>query len=181
MKKIQYIFFVLCLALCFSCAVDESCRTNRSVLLDLGLYHVTDNDTIRQTTAMTIDSLTVKALKLDASTGKYLYMDSVLYNNEHSVSKIDLPLHKFELQSVYEITFNRTFVVSKGDTLSWLNKKDTLTIDHANTDQYLSLDCGCIKVHTIDAAHITKHFVDSIHVINPKVNNINVENIQIYK
>jgi len=87
MKKTQYILFVLCMGLCFSCAVDESCRTNQSVLMDIGMYHVTQTDTSRTVASMSIDSITVRGLKYDAATKKYSYMDSVLYNNLKTILK----------------------------------------------------------------------------------------------
>jgi len=181
MKVLQYICFIFCLLFCLSCASDESCRTDRSVLLDLVNYHVTDNDTTRTTATMNIDSLTVKALKLDTLTGKYAYLDSIIYNNQKTVGNINLPLNNFARESIYEITFNKTIVTGKKDTISFKNTKDTLTILHENKDNYISLECGCIKVHSIDTAIITKHFVDSIRIINHTVNNINAENIRIYK
>jgi hypothetical protein len=173
MKKIQYIIFLLCLIVGFSCAVDESCRTNRSVLLELGMHHVDKVNTSTTVATMTIDSLTVRGLVQDTQTGEYLNvkLDSI-YKNAKTIDKINIPLHKFEPISIYEITFNSKTIK---------NVKDTLTVIHENTDKYLSLECGCIKVHSIDTAFITHNFVDSVRIINHKVNNINAENIQIYK
>jgi hypothetical protein len=168
MKKTQYIFYILCLIATLSCATDEQCRTNRIVTLELGLYHVATTDTTRISSAASIDSLTVKGLIQDTLTGKYTYSDSILYNNSKKVSKIYLPLNKFKTSTSFELTFDTT--------------KDTLTILHQNINDYLSLDCGCIKIHSIDTAFITnKHFVDSIRIINHTVNNVNAEHIQIYK
>ena len=168
MKNQLYLLFIFCILLIASCAVDDQCRSNRFVLMELGVYHVTYNDTtkIRTTVVRSGDSLTVKALKKDSITGKVIYLDSILYNNL-KVNKLNLPLHKFENESMYEITFNTI--------------KDTLTIVHENTDDYLSLECGCIKIHSIDTAFITKHFADSIQIINHKVNNVKAENIKIFK
>jgi hypothetical protein len=182
MKKIQYITLLLCLIVGFSCAVDESCRTNRSVLMQFGLHHVNLTDTSRTVAAMTIDSLTVRGLVVDTLTGNYLNqsLDSV-YKNLKLINIINVPLHKFERMSVYEITFNDKIITGNKDTLKFINKKDTLTILHENFDKYLSLECGSIKVHSIDTAYTTHHFIDSIRIINHKVNNINLENIQIYK
>ncbi|HJV78223.1 MAG TPA: DUF6452 family protein [Paludibacter sp.] len=185
MKNFQYILFFLCLIAGFSCAVDESCRTNRSVLMDIGVYHVNKTDTSKTVTAMSIDTLTIKGLKFDSSAKKYIYVDSILYNKAQTVNKINLPLHSFESTSVFEATFTiRKItinpVTSKNDT-TYITKNDTLTVLHQNTDKYLSLECGSIKIHSVDTILTTNNFIDSIRIINRKVNNINVENIQIYK
>ena len=186
MKKAQYIILILSLFVGFSCAVDESCRTNRSVLMDLGMYHVTKTDTSKVTASFSFDSLTVRGLKYDNTANKYVYTDSILYNNEKSISKINLPLHSFESTSVFEVTFNgktikANVVTNKNDTTVYVNKKDTLIVTHQNTDKYLSLECGSIKIHSVDTILTTKNFIDSIRIVNRKVNNINVENIKIYK
>jgi len=186
MKKTQYIVFTLCLIAAFSCAVDESCRTNRSVLMDLGMYHVNKTDTSTITTAFSFDSLTVRGLKYDNAVNKYVYTDSILYNNAKAISKINLPLHSFESTSAFEVTFNGKIiktntVTNKNDTTVYVNKKDTLTVTHQNMDKYLSLECGRIKIHSVDTILTTNNFIDSIRITNRKVNNINVENIKIYK
>lgn len=186
MYKIKNIIFILCLLAGFSCAVDEQCRTNRSVFMGLGIYHVNKTDTSRTVIPMNIDSLTVIGLKQDTLTGKYVNMDTI-YKNAKVISKINLPLHKFENISIYEISFNSKIIINKNDTLKFTNKKDTLKILHENKDKYLSLECGSIKVHFIDTAFNTHNFVDSIRIINHKVtnilklNNTNAEHIQIYK
>ena len=186
MKKIQYLIFLLCAVVGFSCSVDEGCRTSRSVFLELGIYHVNKTDTSRIVSAMYIDSLTVRGLKFDSLSKKYVYVDSIIYNRMRGLSKINLPLHNFEPISIFEITFNnktitKNILTGKNDTTLILNKKDTLTISHENKDDYLSLECGTIKIHSIDTANIIKHFADSIKIINRIVNNVNAENIQIYR
>ncbi len=185
MKKIQYIILLLCLIVGFSCAVDESCRTNRSVLMDVGMYHVNKTDTSKTITSMNIDILTVKGLKFDSVANKYVYADSILYNHATNIAKINLPLHSFESTSVFEATFNTRKitlnpVTNKNDT-TYTIKNDTLTVLHQNIDKYLSLECGSIKIHSVDTILTTNNFIDSIRIVNRKVNNINVENIKIYK
>ena len=150
------------------------------------MYHVTQTDTSRTAASMSIDSITVRGLKYDAATKKYSYMDSVIYNNLKTITKIDLPLHSFESTSAFEVTFNSkkittNTVTNKNDTILYLNKRDTLIVTHQNTDKYLSLQCGSIKVHSIDTILTTNNFIDSIRITNRKVSNINVENIKIYK
>lgn len=146
-----------------SCATDEQCRKDRYVKLQLGTYHVTYNEITktRTTTAMSIDSITVKGIKID----------SILYNNKKKLSSLTLPLNKLDSfnESKFQITFN--------------NITDTLTITHQNKNQYLSLECGCIKVHTLDTVLTTNHFIDSVHISVHDVNTLTSakEHIKIYK
>lgn len=177
MKKYHYIVFLLCILLSTSCVVDEQCRQNTQVQLEVGFYHVKKSitqDTIT-TSTLTIDTLTVKGLKFDSINSKYILADSILYNNSRLESSLLLPLHKFENVSKYQITFK-----TKIDTVKVV-KIDTLTVLHQNTNDYLSLECGCIKIHSIDTVFTTNHFADSIRIVNHNVNNINAENIRIYK
>lgn len=152
-----------------SCTVDEQCRRNKIVEMGIGFYHVVKNDSTKivTTTSLSIDSLTIKGLKYDSIAQNYVYVDSNLYIKSKLTSKIYLPLHKFKVESKYEVTFNQT--------------KDTITVLHENADQFLSLECGCIKIHTIDTVLTTNHFVDSIRIINHNVNTNNAENIHLFK
>jgi hypothetical protein len=94
--------------------------------------------------------------------------DSVLYNNKKSITSISLPLQKMKDTTQFVIRFN--------------NVKDTLTVVHNNTQQYLSLECGCLITHQLDSTKTstTKHKVKKIKV---KYNNVSTtarENLQIY-
>jgi len=187
MKIFKHITLIICLISAFSCAVDESCRTNRSVLLQMDMYQITKNSTLNTITetAFNLDSVTVKGLKLDTINNKFSTLDSILYNNSKSISTINLPLHSFESSTIFELTFNskkvrQNPVTNKNDTTRYINTKDTLTIYHKNMNDYLSLECGSIVIHSIDTAIVTNHFVDSIRISNHLVNNINAENIKIF-
>jgi hypothetical protein len=152
-----------------ACTTDEQCRTNKDVEMGIGFYHVVIDDSTKIITlsSLSIDSLTIKGLKYDSLNLKYFYADSIPYNNSKSISKIYLPLHKFNVESKYEVTFNQT--------------RDTITVLHENIDDYLSLVCGCMIIHNIDTVLTTNHFLDSIQIINHNVNTNNVENIHFYK
>lgn len=169
MKLFQQILILYCFVNLTSCIVDEQCRQNKNVALYAGFYHVVKNQTtgIITKSTLTIDSLTIKGLKFDSIYSKYVYVDSILYNKTKSINKINIPLHKFVNVSKYEVTFN--------------TKIDTVTILHTNSDEYLSLECGCLKTHVIDSVQTTNHFIDSIKISNNNVNTNNAENIRIYK
>ncbi len=169
MKKYIFIILIFPLLLNTSCATDETCTQTKYVKLIAGFYHVNHDDiaNINTISALNIDSLTVQGLQLDSLTGQYHLVDSLLYNNQKNVSSIDLPLNNLAILSRFKLKFN--------DTL------DTMTIYHTNLNDYLSLECGCIKTHTIDTVTMTNHFIDSVRIIIHDVNNINAENIRLYK
>lgn len=148
MKHIINIVFLLVILVAASCNNDEQCRKDRYVKMQVGVYHVTYNPTTKTRTAayLSLDSLTVKGIGVD----------SILYNNTKRISSITLPLNKQDTESKFQVTFNNT--------------TDTVTILHTNYDTYLSLECGCIKTHTVDSVITTNHFLDSasisIHDVN---------------
>ena len=169
MKITHFITCFISVLVIASCAIDEQCRQNKNVQLGATFYHITKNQitgTISNTSLM-IDSITVTGLKYDTINNKYI-AESVLYNNSKTKSNIYLPLHKFENTSKYEVVFN--------------NVIDTLTVLHRNINQYLSLECGCMIVHSIDTVLTTNNFkIVSIRIINHDVKTENAENIRIYK
>ena len=157
---------MICLS---SCIVDEQCRQNKNVELGITFFHVNKNITsgLITKTALSIDSITVKGLNFDSINKKYIYIDSIIYNNAKLINNVYLPLQKFKISTKYELKFNL--------------KIDTITILHSNSDEYLSLECGCIKIHNIDTITTTNHFIDSVSIINHSVKTNNAENIRIYK
>ncbi|MDP4238888.1 MAG: DUF6452 family protein [Bacteroidota bacterium] len=111
--------------------------------------------------------MSVQGLIIDSLTGQYHLVDSILYKNKKNISSIDLPLNNNSSQSKFKLKFNTTL--------------DTMTIYHTNLNDYLSLECGCIKTHSIDTIITTNHFIDSVRIIIHDVNTYNAENIRLYK
>lgn len=167
MKKSIFIVLILSALFNFSCVTDESCTQITYVKLTAGFYHVIPNDTTNINTLipLSIDSLTVQGLTID-STGHYHLVDSILYNHQTETT-INLPLNNFSPKSIFKIKFNSIL--------------DTMTIYHANLNDYLSLECGCIVTHSIDTVIMTKHYIDSVRIKIRDVNTINAENIRLYK
>jgi len=169
MRYFHIIFLLISIFLIQSCVVDEQCRQNKYVEMKVDFFHVkasAKRDTVTIST-LTIDSITVRGLAYNTTTSKYEAKDSIIYNDSKSVSTIDLPLHKLSTISKYQIKLNAI--------------TDTLTVVHTNTDSYLSLECGCLKFHTINSVASTRHFVDSVSISNSNVNTSHAENIRIYK
>ena len=146
-----------------SCTNDQSCTQDRIAKMGVGFYTHALIDTTKQiyaTRAINLDTLSVRGLSANGT-----LIDSILYKSK-SIQKIYLPLNKFESSSKFVLTFKTA--------------KDTIEVLHTNTDYYLSLECGCMKVHSIDTVLTTTHLVDSIKIINHKVNATNAEHIQIF-
>ena len=132
--------------------------------MGVGIYTKTLNPTTNLYTSSTlsIDSISIQGL--DTLGG---LVDSLLYDNSKKISKLSLPLNKFVPVSSFKVTFN--------------DVNDTVRILHSNSDLYLSLECGCLKVHNIDTVLTTNHFIDSVKIQQHNVININAEHLQIYK
>ena len=169
MKKSIFIVLLFSILLNLSCSTDETCTQTKYVKLTAGFYHVSLNDATKAliTTSFQIDSISVQGLLFDSVTSKYHLVDSLLFNNNKKLSTINLPLNNFSTQSKFRFTLNSII--------------DTLTIYHTNLNDYLSLECGCIKTHSIDTVITTHHFIDSVQIKIHDVNTTNGENIRIYK
>lgn len=131
--------------------------------MGVGLYTKTLNTT---TSAYTVTSLSIDSINIQGLDTMGVLVDSLLYNKTKKISKLYLPLNKFVPVSRFVVTFNKTI--------------DTVSILHSNSNMYLSLECGCLKVHTIDTVITTNHFIDSVSIKNHNVININAEHLQIY-
>ena len=146
-----------------SCTNDESCTQDRIAKMGVGFYTRALTDTLRKvytTRAINLDTLSVRGLAANGS-----LIDSILYKSK-AIQNIYLPLNKFENSSKFVLTFKTA--------------KDTIEVLHTNTDYYLSLECGCIKVHSIDTVLTTTNLIDSVKIINHKVNATNAEHLQIF-
>ena len=163
MKKNTYLLLIAFVLLGISCTSSENCTEDRTAKMGVGFYTRTLTNTTKQgytTTAKSLDTLSVRGL---AANGTLL--DSILYKSK-DIQKIYLPLNKFESSSKFVLTFKTA--------------KDTIEVLHTNTDYYLSLECGCMKVNAIDTVLTTTHSVNSVKIINHKVNATNAEHIQIF-
>lgn len=147
MKHITNIILLLAIIVTTACNNDEQCRKDRYVKMQAAVYHVTYNPTTKTRAAayLTVDSMTIQGIGVD----------SILYNKK-KMSSMTLPLNKFQTASQFQVTFN--------------DVTDTVTILHSNYDTYLSLECGCIKTHTIDSVITTNHFLDSASITIHDVN-----------
>ncbi|MEI7503148.1 MAG: DUF6452 family protein [Paludibacter sp.] len=163
MKHILYLLLISFFIFGISCTGDEECRKDKYVKMGVGFYARTLSTT---TNKYTVSSLSIDSLSVQGIDTAGLLKDSFIYNKSKKISKIYLPLNKFVEVSRFQVEFNKTV--------------DTVTITHTNSVMYLSLECGCLKVHSIDTVLTTNHFIDSVSIKIHNVNNINAEHLQIY-
>ena len=52
--------------------------------------------------------------------------------------------------------------------------------NYHNTDEYMSLECGCVRTHSIDTVLTTNHIIEKIQLSKPIINTTYVENIKIF-
>ena len=163
MKQNTYLLLIAILILGISCTSSEDCTEDRIAKMGVGFYTRALTDTLRKvyaTRAINLDTLSVRGLAANGT-----LIDSILYKSK-AIQNIYLPLNKFENSSKFVLTFKTA--------------KDTIEVLHTNTDYYLSLECGCIKVHSIDTVLTTTNLIDSVKIINHKVNATNAEHLQIF-
>lgn len=136
----------LCLTLWFqACTPDDQCRKESIVNMEITFYN---DSTLKKAS---VDSITIYGVD----------NDSILYNNQKSVSSVALPLQKTKNETQYVFTNGKY--------------TDTLTIQHTNSDNFISIECGCFVYHNITDVHSKKTWIDSIAVINPDVTTTNYE------
>jgi len=160
MKKVN---FWLILALLFgigwsSCSTEETCRKSKTVLLGAKLYQDTLNTKTNQYVTL--------SYKADSLTSLGVGVNMYIYKSAKDLSEIKLPLDKLQTQSRFSIKFNEIY--------------DTITVVYHNTDEYMSLECGCVRTHTIDTVLTTNHFIEKILLSKPIINTTYVENIKIF-
>ncbi len=159
--KTKYIFSITAILLLMlgfeACVQDDTCRKSRIVEAGMTFYL----DTINAQTGrwvelkISIDSLWVNGVGND----NFLY-------KKKPIGNFRVPLN----QLAEECKFN----------LRMSHISDTITIVYKNQLEFLSLECGSIRTHTIDTVYTTGHFIDSVTIINRIVNTQHVENIKLH-
>ena len=160
MKIIYYISLLITVFLfvtLISCETDETCRKSRTVESGVTFYLDSINKTTgnRVLVKLPIDSLWVNGIGVD----------SLLYEKS-KVNSIKLPLNQFAEESKFRMKINQVV--------------DTITVRYKNQIEFLSLECGSIRTHTIDTVLTSGHFIQSVVIINPIVNTFAIENIQLF-
>lgn len=163
-KYLLLITLVISLAIT-ACNNDETCRQIRYAGVNIRFF----NDTINTKTEDTVEvaasfsSVLAHGIKSDL-----IDVDSII---KSSGTGIQLPLNQLTPVSKFAFKLNT-------------NIYDTLTIYYTNKYQYLSLECGTMRVHHLDSTLISKKYFYKVKIENPEVNvtttSSNVKNISIH-
>ena len=159
MSKLKYILFLILVLTLAACMPDKECRQTESVRCVIVFSCdslVSNEDTTYTATFTTIDSVTVQGVDVD----------SVLYDNRKSVSKLSLPLRSDTTETQYSLTLN--------------SKTETLVIKHQNNEYFVSLACGCFVFHEVDTAYGSSGLITNSEVLNTAVQNVEQDNIRLY-
>lgn len=107
----------------------------------------------------TLDSLTLVAVNTVKG-------DSILKNNVKTVANFTAPLALANKQTVFVLKYTRAL-------------RDTLWINHSNTEHFVSMSAGIAVYHNIESVKHTSHAIKEIQIINPRVDTNEKENIRI--
>lgn len=138
------------------CEPDSECRQTATINCKVVFACDSLNADSVKVNFKTIDSLSVWGVGCD----------SMLYDNPKNVSSLLLPLRG-------DTTITKFLMLLHGST-------DTLTIYHQNTNNFISLACGCFIYHTIDTVMCSSNLVDSVEILNTAVENYEQDNVKLY-
>ena len=148
--KYNILIFITLSILFFACNNDETCRKVRYVGMNVTFYTDTINiktdDTVQ--VAQSFDSIRAHGIKSDL-----IDIDSII---KSSGKTIQLPLNQLNPTSKFAIKCNKSLF-------------DTLTVYYTNNYQYLSLECGTIRVHHLDSVLTKKSYFYKVKIENPEV------------
>ena len=102
-----------------------------------------------------------------------LGIDSVLYDSVTD-SRFALPLSKLDSQTVFLIDQIKTL---DGDTIF---VEDTLWIEHVNSLDFVSLECGCASIFDVKSVRYSVNMIDSVKLIDGHVDRTRVNNLKIF-
>ena len=160
-KKLTYILILFCLVACSS---GDSCMQDLNFSMKAEIYRmVFDNSTEQFVTEKYPISVTMSGLE----------RDSLIYDS-YSTSTLSFPLKK--LDSISSFLFTTELKVDTGSIICI----DTIDVHHINTEEFISLECGCIVKNSIVGIAHTTNRIDSIVVVSPEVNLQSTNNIKIY-
>ncbi|OQC02816.1 MAG: hypothetical protein BWX77_00993 [Bacteroidetes bacterium ADurb.Bin090] len=137
-----------------ACVGNPNCYESKEVLVYCGFY----------------SSETGKAGSIEKVSVRGLGSDSLIYNDK-TLSKLALPLRSDAQESVFIIEIEQSSIVFR----------DSLSLSHTNNEWFISMECGCIVLHTLlDARPGGASFIDSVCIVNPEIKNAVTEHVKIY-
>ena len=162
---IKKLFLSILILICLiSCSSDDSCMQELNFSMKAEVYRMVFDTSIEQ--------FVPEKYSVPVSL-QGLGCDSLLYDST-STSTLNIPLQKLDNISSFVLT-----TTIQVDT-NYVTTADTIDFYHVNTEEFISLECGCIVMNNITGVAQTTHHIDSIVVVSPEVNLQSVNNIKIY-
>ena len=162
MRK-AFIYILLVVGL-MSCTSEENCMQDLKFSMKAEIYRMVFDTSIEQ--------FVPEKYSLPISLNG-LGRDSLLYDSTFT-STLNIPLQK--LDSISSFVLTTTIQV---DT-SYVTTKDTIDFHHTNSEEFISIECGCIVTNLLTGVAQTTHHIDSIIVVSPEVDLQSKNNIKIY-
>lgn len=161
MKKFRFIWTTLaCACLGLLAIFAQSCNEETCIRNDRGYMGITcksdDNGS-----DVTINQLTVTAFDTD----------SVLINQESSVSSLSLPVDETRDSTVY------VFQYTSSDNIV---SRDTLHIYYTRTPVFISMECGNAIYCDISEVKHTENQLVRVELVNNKIKETDAHNISLY-
>ena len=160
-RVLGYILLVVGL---MSCTSEENCMQDLKFSMKAEIYRMVFDTSIEQ--------FVPEKYSLPISLNG-LGRDSLLYDSTFT-STLNIPLQK--LDSISSFVLTTTILV---DT-SYVTTKDTIDFHHTNSEEFISIECGCIVTNLLTGVAQTTHHIDSIIVVSPEVDLQSKNNIKIY-
>ena len=158
------LIYILLLVGLMSCTSEENCMQDLKFSMKAEIYRMVFDQSIEQ--------FVPEKYSLPISLNG-LGRDSLLYDSTFT-STLNIPLQK--LDSISSFVLTTTIQV---DT-SYVTTKDTIDFHHANSEEFISIECGCIVTNFLTGVAQTTHHIDSIIVVSPEVDLQSKNNIKIY-
>jgi hypothetical protein len=143
---------VLVLLFCWSCLNEELCEDISDVPIRVGFYKVEDN-VIR---AHSIDSITVYGL------GR----DSVIYNNNKSIQRVELPLDPGNDSCGFVFVFPEI--------------NDTVWFHYMRKPNLISLDCGFVTFYELEKIEHSGFLIQDTEITQTSITNTLDEHIRLF-
>lgn len=160
MKKFVRLIFTLMIAYPLigiavsSCAGESDCSTAGRAMLNGYIYKKAESGTT--SVKDTLDSLTITAF----------YTDSVIINNVKNVHYLSVPLRYTSDTTILVLHYSQ-------------QTRDTVTLRHTNTPNFISMDCGYEMKQALYDCKYTKNRLDSILIKNASTNTDGTTNFEL--
>ncbi|MFI3297458.1 MAG: DUF6452 family protein [bacterium] len=147
-----------------ACTGDDICREDLDRGMYANLYKMVYDDDLEQ---MAAESYSVQMSVNGVGN------DSIIY--DETLSTLYLPLQKFGDTTSFALT---TTFMDEDSVYTIYN--DTIHVYHTNEEEFVSLECGCAIMNTINSIAITTNVLDSVIIENSLVTSSSSNNIKIY-